>query len=81
VCVCVCKGEDQKFISKYGVFQLRSAVYTSRRFPVLCELVVVLLKVPALKHAPCCSVWVAVEHLYLTEMYTSTLLRCIPLPY
>ena len=42
-------------------------------FPILCELVVVLLNMPALKHAPCCSVWVAVEHLCLIQ-------RCMPWP-
>ena len=35
--MCLCGGvgvcEEQKLLSKYGPFQLRSAVYTSGRFP------------------------------------------------
>ena len=36
-------------------------------FPV--QLVLIVLNVPTLKHTPCCSVWVAVDDLHLTEVY------------
>ena len=45
------------------------------RFSV--ELVLIPLNVPTLKHAPCCGVWVAVEHLCLTEIHTMACSECM----
>lgn len=64
MCLCGEVGgcEGQKLISKYALFQ-ECRIHLRKVSPFSVELVVTLLKAPAIKHTPCCSVCVVVEHL------------------
>ena len=45
--------------------------------PYPVQLVFIVLNVPTLKHTPCCSVWIAVDDLHLTEVYAMACHECM----